>query len=292
MLFRNAQNIVGIFIENYDINVARHLVQGADVWLNTPRRPFEACGTSGMKAAANGVLNVSVLDGWWCEGYDEERGWRIGNGEEYADALYQDTVESQALYNVLENEVIPCFYERKNGDTPRRWLKMMKESMKMARRYFCAHIMLANYSKKFYVQAAEQMITLTDNNAEKAITLASRYKRLQSLWNNIRIENIKRETEGPFQVGENFSVTAVVNLGELNPDEISLELYYGNLKLVDNIDESRSEKMIVKENLGDGKYLYTCTIKCSAAGRYGYTVRAVPMGDDRLRFAPGLITWA
>ncbi len=121
-----------VFLEDYDMHLARHLYQGADVWLNTPRRPLEACGTSGMKATINGALNVSILDGWWCEGYAEERGWRIGNGEEYEDRDYQDAVESQALYNVLENEVIPCFYNRKNGDIPGEWLKMMKASMKMA----------------------------------------------------------------------------------------------------------------------------------------------------------------
>ncbi|MCK7512496.1 MAG: hypothetical protein MZV70_56320 [Desulfobacterales bacterium] len=100
------------------MHLARHLVQGADVWLNTPRRPFEACGTSGMKAAINGALNFSILDGWWCEGYREDVGWSIGNGEEYEDHAYQDAVESQALYNILENEVVPCFYDRKNGDLP------------------------------------------------------------------------------------------------------------------------------------------------------------------------------
>ncbi|MBU4258273.1 MAG: alpha-glucan family phosphorylase, partial [Proteobacteria bacterium] len=123
-----------IFIEDYDMHLARFLVQGSDVWLNTPRRPFEACGTSGMKAAINGVLNLSILDGWWCEGYSEEieRGWCIGSAEEYADPEYQDSVEAQALYNILENDVIPAFYERKNGACPARWLKMMKESIKMA----------------------------------------------------------------------------------------------------------------------------------------------------------------
>jgi starch phosphorylase len=126
-----------IFLEDYDMHLARHLLQGADVWLNTPRRPFEACGTSGMKAAINGVLNVSILDGWWCEGYGQNTGWRIGNGEEYEDHAYQDAVESQALYNVLENEVIPCFYDRKNGDLPSRWLQKMKASMTMAMKMFC-----------------------------------------------------------------------------------------------------------------------------------------------------------
>ncbi len=98
-----------IFLENYDINIARHLVQGVDIWLNNPRRPYEACGTSGMKAAVNGVLNFSVLDGWWCEGYREDRGWEIGEGKEYRDPNYQDEVEAHDIYNTLEEEIIPVF---------------------------------------------------------------------------------------------------------------------------------------------------------------------------------------
>jgi starch phosphorylase len=245
-----------------------------------------------MKAAANGVLNVSILDGWWCEGYAEKRGWRIGNGEEYTDPAYQDAIESQSLYNVLENDVIPCFYERKNGDMPGRWLKMMKESMKMAMQYFCAHIMVEKYEKNFYLPAVKRLASLTANNAEEAVILSAQYKRLRTLWENIRIEQPMRDEEGPFLVGENFSVTVVVNLGELNPDEVNAELYYGNLKSVDTIANSHSEKMTVKENRGDGDYLYACTITCSDSGRYGFTVRVIPQGDDRIRFAPGLITWA
>ena len=145
-----------VFLEDYDINIARHVVQGADIWLNTPRRPMEACGTSGMKAAVNGVLNLSVLDGWWCEGYSSERGWRIGQGEDYVDPAYQDAVESRALYNVLENEVLPAFYDRKNGDAPFRWIKMMKASMKMIMSNFCAVGMLDRYSSKYYLPAFEQ----------------------------------------------------------------------------------------------------------------------------------------
>ena len=107
-----------VFLEDYDIHIARHLVQGADVWLNTPRRPFEACGTSGIKAAINGVLNVSIMDGWWDEGYSDDCGWRIGNSVDYTDPGYQDLMDSRSLYNVLENEVIPCFYERSKGGIP------------------------------------------------------------------------------------------------------------------------------------------------------------------------------
>ncbi len=281
-----------VFLEDYDISIARHLVQGVDVWLNTPRRPFEACGTSGIKAAANGVLNVSILDGWWCEGYAKERGWRIGNGEEYADTAYQDTVESRALYNVLEDNVIPCFYERKNGDTPDRWLKMMKESMKMAMLQFCARIMVKKYEKKFYLPAAKRFAHLTADNAKEAVILSAQYKRLSTLWGKIRIEHPVRKAEGPFGVGENFEATAIVNLGELHPDEVKVEFYYGALKTVDSIADSHSQEMTVKENYGNGGYIYSCTLTCKNSGRYGFTVRVIPRGDDRIRLAPGLITWA
>jgi starch phosphorylase len=280
------------FLEDYDISIARHLVQGADVWLNTPRRPFEACGTSGIKAAANGVLNVSILDGWWCEGYAEERGWSIGDGEEYTDSAYQDTVESQALYNVLENDVIPCFYERRDGEAPDRWIKMMKESMKMAMLQFCARIMVKNYETRFYLPAAECFARLTADNAKEAIILSAQYNRLRLLWEKIKIEHPVRKAEGPFWVGERFEVTVIVNLGELSPDEVKIELYYGPLKTVDSIAESHSQEMAVKEIHENGEYLYSCTIACNNSGRYGFTVRAMPSGDDRLRFAPGLITWA
>jgi len=245
-----------------------------------------------MKAAANGVLNVSILDGWWCEGYTEETGWRIGNGEEYTDPAYQDSVESQALYNVLENEVIPCFYERKNGDIPVRWLKMMKASMGMAMQQFCTHVMISKYESLFYAPAARRLGSLISDSAKEAVVFSKQYQRLGTLWSNIKIETPVRETEGPYRVGDNFTVTAVVNLGELRPDEVNIELYYGPLKTVDVIAESHYEEMTVKEDQGNGAYLYTCNITCAASGRYGFTVRALPCGDDRIKFAPGRITWA
>ncbi|MBW2336215.1 MAG: alpha-glucan family phosphorylase, partial [Deltaproteobacteria bacterium] len=169
-----------IFLEDYDMHLARHLLQGADVWLNTPRRPFEACGTSGMKAAINGVLNVSVLDGWWDEGYTEESGWRIGNGEEYEDHGYQDAIESQALYNVLENDVIPCFYDRKNGNPPTCWIKKMKASMKMAMESFCSLRMVSEYESRYYRPAATHWDSLIAQDAEEAKKLAAQIKRLRS----------------------------------------------------------------------------------------------------------------
>ena len=281
-----------IFLEDYDMHMARHLLQGADVWLNTPRRPYEACGTSGMKAAMNGVLNVSILDGWWCEGYSEERGWRIGNGEEYQDHSYQDVIESQALYNVLENEVIPCFYDRKNGDRPGGWVKKMKNSMKMAMESFCSLRMVSDYEKRYYNPAAERWDWLLANGADEAKKLTTLLKRLRSQWDKIQINPPVRQTPEPYHVGDSFQVTAEVNLAELTPEEVIVELYYGNLKSLDELSTSHVEPMTVQEDSGNGNYLYGCTFKCETSGRFGFTVRVSPRGDKRIKSTPRLQTWA
>ncbi|MEJ2728860.1 MAG: alpha-glucan family phosphorylase [Deltaproteobacteria bacterium] len=281
-----------IFLEDYDMHLARHLFQGADVWLNTPRRPLEACGTSGMKAAINGVLNVSILDGWWCEGYTEERGWRIGNGEEYADHDYQDAVESQALYNVLENGVIPCFYDRKNGDLPGSWLQKMKASMKMAMEMFCSLRMVTDYNNRYYIPAAKRYDTLLAGQAEEARNMATQIKRLRSLWNDIEIRSPVRKNRGLYHVGENFEVTAEINLAELQPDEVDVELYYGHMQSLEDLAASHVEKMGVLENRDNGHYLYGCSLACQSSGRFGFTVRVTPRGDERVKSTPRLITWA
>ncbi|HUV51422.1 MAG TPA: alpha-glucan family phosphorylase [Anaerolineae bacterium] len=281
-----------VFVEDYDMHIARYLVQGVDVWLNTPRRPLEACGTSGMKAAINGVLNVSILDGWWDEAYSENTGWRIGNGEEYTDSRYQDSVESQALYNIFENEVIPCFYERKYGSYPVRWVKMMKESMKMAMRGFCSTRMTGEYNERFYIPAKKRLKSLIENNAEEARNLAVQHKRLSANWNSIQIESPVKDLDGPFRAGETFSVNSIVHLGKLSPEDVEVQIFYGELKSTDKMPESHIKEMTIKEDQGNGKYLYTCAITCDASGRYGFTARVTARGDDRTRFTPGFITWA
>ena len=281
-----------IFLEDYDMHLARHLLQGADVWLNTPRRPYEACGTSGMKAAINGVLNVSVLDGWWCEGYSEQRGWRIGNGEEYQDHSYQDAIESQALYNVLENEVIPCFYGRKNGDLPACWLKKMKNSMKMAMESFCSLRMVSDYEKRYYSPSAERWDLLLADGAAEAKKLTAQLKRLRTHWKKIRINPPVRHAQEPYRVGDSFQVTAEVNLAELSPDEVDVELYYGHLKSLGELTASRVEPMAVLEGSDNGNYNYGCTLNCDVSGRFGFTARVSPRGDKRIKSTPRLQTWA
>ena len=281
-----------IFLEDYDMHLARHLLQGADVWLNTPRRPYEACGTSGMKAAINGVLNLSILDGWWNEGYTEDRGWRIGNGEEYEDRDYQDAIESQALYNVLENDVISCFYDRKDGNPPTCWIKKMKASMKMAMESYCSLRMVSEYESNYYIPSARRWNDLIADDAGEARSLAEQIKRLRSLWKDIRISPPMRQALGPYRVGDAFHVTAEVHLGELQPDEVDVELYYGNMKALEEVSASHVEHMTVQEDRGNGNYLYGCDLVCEISGRFGYTVRVAPRGDERIKSTPQLLVWA
>jgi starch phosphorylase len=281
-----------IFLEDYDMHLARHLLQGADVWLNTPRRPLEACGTSGMKAAINGVLNFSILDGWWDEGYTKENGWRIGNGEEYEDHGYQDAIESQALYNVLENEVIPCFYDRKDGNSPTCWIKKMKASMKMAMESFCSMRMVSEYESRYYIPSTRRWDSLVADEAGEARKMAAQIERLQSLWEKIKINSPARQTTGPYRVGDSFRVTSEVHLGELQPDEVDVELYYGNIKSLEEVSASHVAPMTVLEDRGDGNYLYSCDLVCEISGRFGYTVRVAPRGDERIKSTPRLLAWA
>ena len=146
-----------VFIEDYDLTVARYLVQGCDIWLNNPLRPLEACGTSGMKAAANGGLNMSVLDGWWAEGYQPGLGWAIGSGEEYENPDYQNRIESQTIYNLLEKTIVPLFYERGRDNLPREWIGMMKKSMQTLAARFNSHRMLEDYVHRFYLPSADKL---------------------------------------------------------------------------------------------------------------------------------------
>ena len=281
-----------IFIEDYDMHIARFLVQGADVWLNTPRRPMEACGTSGMKAALNGVLNVSIMDGWWCEGYSPERGFRIGNGEEYQDHNYQDTVESQALYNIIENEVAPVYYDRSPGGTPSAWLKMMKASMKMAMADFCSLRMISEYEERFYLPASRRFEELVAKGGEEALKLSEQHRRYLDKWQQIQVSAPVRSSKGPFRVNESFEVTTMVQTGELLPEELNIELYYGKMRHLDRIDEPRVKMMNVKEERSAGTYLYSCNLPCTDSGRYGFTVRVTPNADAWVRYRPELLTWA
>lgn len=282
-----------IFLENYDIQLARYLVQGVDVWLNTPRRPQEASGTSGMKAAVNGGLHCSILDGWWDEGYTSDRGWAIGDRGEHANNDYQDQVESQALYNLLENEIIPTFYERSKGDVPERWAEMMKASIGGALGYFTTHRMLTEYRDRYYQVALTEYERLTADDAKVAKALVAQRKRLGAFWEGVKIEMPVADRDlGNLHVGDRFTVTGIVELGDLQPDEVNVQVYYGLADSQNQIVDSEVIDMVMAEEKGEGRYMYRQELPCRRAGRYGLTARVVPSGSDWCSTMPGYTTWA
>ena len=281
-----------VFIENYDINIARRMVQGVDVWLNTPRRPHEASGTSGMKAAINGALNLSILDGWWCEGYTESCGWAIGKDGSYDDPEEQDIFDSQSLFNLLENEVIPCFYDR-GGDIPRKWIAMMKASIAMGLCNFSSYRMVEDYQNMAYGPAIHEYDLLSAGNFKLARDLVIQRKRMVDLWPKIDIESVGADRNiDLLHVGDSFTVTAGVSLGNLTPDEVEVEVYHGLVNPHNEIDNSHVDMMSIAEKVGEGIYLYRHRIICRQIGRYGYTARVTAKDARWKQVMPGFLTWA
>jgi len=268
-----------VFLENYDMNVARQLVQGCDIWLNTPRRPLEASGTSGMKVIANGGLNFSVLDGWWDEGFDPELGWKIGNGEEYSDLDYQDEVESRGLYNTLEREIIPLFYDRKSDKLPRAWIEMMRKSMKQLGSFFNTNRMVREYCEIFYLSAAETRSALSADQWKKAKMIADWKEKIVSNWHQVEIVKIDvPETGKEIPVRDAYTVHVDVKLGNIEPSEVSVQLYYGPVKTQEDPSVNKTEvmKLATRKNTSNSVYHYTGSIKTEESGLFGFTVRILP----------------
>ncbi len=282
-----------VFIEDYDMNVARYLLQGVDVWLNNPRRPLEASGTSGMKAACNGGLNLSILDGWWCEGYDGQNGFAIGAGEEYIDLTYQDDVESRALYDLLEQEIAPLFYTRGSDGLPRGWLRMMKRSITTLCPEFNTGRMVAEYMTRCYLPSARRFLRLSGDNLRRATELAGWRRDLARGWRQIRVVGVESNGHDPMHVGTDLHVKVRVELGGLKPDDVEVQLFHG---LVDSLGEIPQPHTVPMSHNGrpesGSTWLFTGAIPCSASGQHGYAVRVLPRhGDLANSFEPGLVTW-
>jgi glycogen phosphorylase len=284
-----------VFIENYDMNAAHHLVEGCDVWLNTPRRPLEASGTSGMKVIANAGLNFSVLDGWWDEGFDAEVGWKIGNGEEYSDPDYQDEVESRQLYTILETQIVPLFYSRVQNDLPREWITKVKNSIKKLAPFFNSHRMAQEYFENFYKPAYERRDLLLKNQSSEAKSFAAWKEKITRLWPQIEIRYISSNgSVKPVYVGENFPVKADVHLGELSPDDVEVQIYFGPTEKQD--DPNYYSNVIMKPNGKkdqDGTYKYSGNINCEKSGQQCFTIRVLPKHSLLINpFELGLVYWA
>jgi glycogen phosphorylase len=281
-----------VFVENYDMNVARYLVQGVDVWLNTPRRPYEASGTSGMKASCNGVLNCSILDGWWVEGYSPDVGWAIGRGEIYPDPGHQDHLESQALYDILEKEIVPLFYNRGVDNIPREWIARMKNCMRKLSPVFNTNRMVRQYAETFYIPAIERGTKLAANNMKRAIELAHVKDALRHRWQNIKIVGVHTGGNGHYKVGEEMKVEALVDLPEVKPTDLSVQLYAGGISATGELEHPQALMMTYSKEMGPNRHLFTGTIQCRTSGRQGFAIRILPgIQDLATPFEPGLITW-
>lgn len=283
-----------VFIEDYDMAVARYLVQGVDVWLNNPRRPLEASGTSGMKVCCNGGLNLSVLDGWWDEAYNRHNGWAIGAGEEYNDLEYQDDVESRAIYDLLEEEIVPLYYQRSSDGIPRGWLRMMKETMTTIGPAFNTGRMVAEYFDRFYWPSVNRYQEMASDDLKRANELAHWRKHVHSGWSKIHVDAVEVNGSDPMHVGAALDVKVQVELGSLSPKDVEVQLFHGVLDSLGKIPQPKTVSMDHNgpPPEGSNRWIYYGTIPCQTSGQHGFAVRVLPKHEDLpTTIEPGLITW-
>ncbi len=265
-----------VFIEDYDLNVARYMVQGADVWLNTPRRPLEACGTSGMKAAANGALNLSVLDGWWDEAYDGHNGWAIGLREEYEDLEHQDYVESRALYDLLEESVKPLFYERGLDDLPREWIRMMKRSIGTVCPVFNAHRMVTDYVERFYIPSAVTSSRLKEDNYATLRAMVAWKAEVRKNWERMSVTDIQVENEDSAKKGRSIEVAVTINTAGMSAEDLRVDLIHGPVDLWDNFLARQITRLTPTEEATSGTVRFSGLMPLKQTGAHGYQVRITP----------------
>ncbi|MGH8906565.1 MAG: alpha-glucan family phosphorylase [Egibacteraceae bacterium] len=281
-----------VFVEDYDMELARMLVQGSDVWMNTPRRPHEASGTSGQKAVLNGGLHCSTLDGWWDEMYDGENGFSFGGTDDREDGGQQDAADSRALFDLLERTVVPMFYDRAEGPLPRRWLTRVRRSIATLGPQVLATRMVIEYVDELYTPIADRARRLTSEGHRRALTLATWRARLAACWGGVRVLEVSSD-EGAAEIGERRDLAVTVRLGALWPDDVRVELLHGSVRADGEIHQPRITQLTLNGDLPDGVYRYRGSFDLAAPGEYGLTLRIVPHHEDLMSWADtGLVAWA
>ena len=287
-----------VFIEDYDMAIARSMLQGVDVWLNTPLRPNEASGTSGMKAAANAVLNISVPDGWWDEVWNDpsnskKMGWAIGKGETYTDPDHQDQVEAEALYDLLERDVVPTYYDRGADRIPRKWVDRMKACVDSLCHFVNTHRMVRDYVEGYYATAHTHFRMLEANNASRGRELSDAMGRIRQEWPSVRIAGVENGLANAIPVASAVRVRAHVHLGRLSPQDVGVELCIGRVDMHGELVPGNSVVMKPEGEDSDGNYNYVVETAVTRSGLHGFTVRVRPSHPDMsAAFIPGLICWA
>jgi starch phosphorylase len=283
-----------VFVPNYDIHIARLMVAGCDIWLNTPRRPREASGTSGMKAAMNGLPNLRVLDGWWDEADYVRTGWAIGHGENYEDPNYQDEIEANALYELLEKEVVPLFYDHRDGDgLPRQWVAKMKDAIRLNCPFFNTARMVREYAQRAYFPASDRYHNLTTDNYAPAKELAAWKAKLGEHWFNIRIKDIDVSAASEIEVNQTVAVKAKVDLATLTNKDVQVELYQGAIDANGDIVNAVPVVMDYQGQDNQGLSIYTADITYTTSGLQGLSLRVLPQNQYLSSpYEPRLIAWA
>jgi starch phosphorylase len=283
-----------VFVEDYDTYIARRLVQGVDLWLNNPLRPLEASGTSGMKGPPNGGLNLSVLDGWWCESYNGNNGWAIGSDITTGTVEFQSEIDAASLYQLLENQIVPLYYAKPDGKLPLAWLQLMRESIRSVTPIFNTHRMVKEYAERVYVPAEQAQQRLSQSNYDAAVDLSKWKSKMRKDWPQVRIHDVQvgNEDRQNIPVGESLKLQARVQLGAVDPRHVRVEAYHGE---TENGGVKNPSITILNEAgpSGDGSYIYQGSVPASESGSYGFSVRVVPthpnlMQDHELR----LISWS
>ncbi|HEX9116669.1 MAG TPA: alpha-glucan family phosphorylase, partial [Anaerolineae bacterium] len=281
-----------IFVEDYDINLARHLVSGTDVWMNTPRRPMEASGTSGMKAGQNGVPNFSILDGWWIEGFDGANGWAIGEEREYQDETAQDEADALSLYRILEDEIVPRYYDRGEDGVPHGWLEKMRAAMASVAPRFSLARMLKEYVAQYYVPGGILGARLARDGYASARTLAAWDERIRAAWPQITIHATGLQ-QSEIHVGQSLPVKATLDVGALSASDVAVELVYGHGQDGDLIDAKVLPMQCIAQSGRDGLLDYRIDFTSPDSGLFTYGVRVRPQHADLPNpFALSLTCWA
>lgn len=279
-----------VFLEDYDMNMARTLVQGVDVWLNTPRRPLEASGTSGMKVLPNGGLNLSVLDGWWVEGYSAETGWAIGRDEVYAEPELQDEMDANSIYDLLEHGIIPLFYQRDGHDVPREWVERMKNSLRKLCPFFNTDRMLQEYNEKFYQPCFRGAERFSADNWAVTREFSSWRQQLEQNWPGVLIGKVETSQMEDLTIGSQLEVTCQVELGVLRSQDVTVQLYYGQVDTIGQLPAGSTIDMTLVEEGSPTNW--RGLLPCSTSGRYGFNVRVIPSHPDLQHpLCPGLVVW-
>jgi starch phosphorylase len=286
-----------VFVEDYDTNIARRLTQGVDLWLNNPIRPLEASGTSGMKLPPNGGLNLSVLDGWWCEGYNGKNGWAIGAEitDPDADIEFQNEVDIASLFHTLETKIIPLYYAKPDGHLPIAWLQLMRESIRSVTPVFNTHRMVTEYSEWLYEPAAAAHKELNENGCAKATALSRWKAEMRKDWPQIRIVkvDVSNTDRGNVFVGEALDVTATVHLGKVDPGHVRVQAYFGESDDTHIFKPSVIDLTNSGSLSANGDLVYRGRIAASDSGAYGFNVRVIPTHANLTQAHElRLITWA